>query len=94
MKKLIIGISLMFFLMFGVVGIQNVMAEAFQVDVVNVDKIPDKDKDSKKDKNTKSSTSKANAKDGTCNKYDKCCKKSCDEKSGTKDTSKSNGKQK
>ena len=100
MKKLLVGLSLMIFLMFGVIGTQQIMAETIQADIVNVDKIPDKDKDkdkdkdSKKEKATKSSTSKASAKDGDCSKYDKCCKKSCDDKSGSKDTSKNDGKQK
>ncbi len=94
MKKLLIGLSLMTFLLFGAIGIQSVMADTFQISIENVDKTPDKEKDSKKAKTEKSKATKSSAKDGSCEKYNNCCKSSCSDKSGSKETSKSNGKQK
>ena len=94
MKKLIIGLSLMTFLLFGAIGIQSVMADTFQVDIENVDKTPDKEKDSKKAKTDKSKATKSSSKDASCEESSKCCKSSCSDKSGSKETSKSNGKQK
>ena len=84
MKKLIIGLSLMTFLLFGAVGIQSVMADTFQVDTENVDKTPDKEKDSKKAKTDKSKATKTSSKDASCEKSSNCCKSSCSDKSGSK----------
>ena len=101
MKKLILGLSLVSFLLFGAIGVQSVMADTFSVDIVKADKIPDKEKDSKKDKKDKKDNSKATATTKSSKSYDKtdgCCSSKatscCSSKSGSKDTSKDSGKQK
>ena len=89
MKKLILGLSLMTFLVFGVVGVQSVVADNLQVSIENVDNTPDKDKDkdkdSKKAKTEKKEATSSSTKDGECSKYNNCCKKSCSDKSGSKE---------
>lgn len=74
MKKLISGIMLAAFVLFGVANVQTVVAEQQAIEIMNFDKEPDKDKD-KKDKKAK------NAKAANKNMQGPDAKKDCAVKS-------------
>jgi hypothetical protein len=74
MKKLFLALALFGFIAFGVVGIQDIQASAYSVEVVDIDKDPTKDKDG--DKKAKDAKASKDMKASSSSK-DGCCASSC-----------------
>lgn len=77
MKKLFLALAIFGFITFGAIGVQNLMASSFSVEMVNFDKDPKKDGD-KKSKDSKATTEmKAET---TSTVKDGCCSSPCSSK--------------
>ena len=92
MKKLFLAIAIFGFIAFGVIGVQDIQASSYSIEMVKFDKDPKKDGE-KKMKDGKASTemkaeASSSSKDGCCSSSSACADKSdCGSKSG-KDCSK------
>jgi hypothetical protein len=95
MKRLILGLFLATFLVFGALSVQNIYADSFNVEIVNFDKDPKKD--GKKEVTAKSNKASAKNSKECCAKDSKCCdeskkKECCSTKAPSKDSPKDKDK--
>jgi hypothetical protein len=86
MKKLFLALAIFGFVAFGVVGIQDIQASTYSIEMVKFDKDPKKDGD-KKAKDSKASAEmkaqNASSKSGCCSSSSSCASKAdCCSKSG------------
>jgi hypothetical protein len=82
MKKLVLSLAILGFVTFGALGVQNIMASASQIEMVNFDKDPKKD-DNKKASESKDSKGETKSSESCA----KSCSSTCSDKSASADCS-------